>query len=177
MLFCQCSTTLSKLNICSDPDVMMASYNYNRVSAIFFISYLSINLYFLMNLMLAVVYDVFTRKEREKFHRLYLHKRKAAQYSFGLLVTKETPDKVSFEHFEGMMGHFKPRRSKCVTHPLASLCCFITVFFMFFSAPTEVYLIFKHMNKTRSGYLDVNEFYGKPCCESLVVVSQLLCCV
>ena len=91
---------------------MMASYNYNRVSAIFFISYLSINLYFLMNLMLAVVYDVFTRKEREKFQRLYLHKRKAAQYSFGLLVTKERPDKVSFEHFEGMMAHFRPRKSK-----------------------------------------------------------------
>ena len=116
---------------------MMASYNYNRVSAIFFISYLSINLYFLMNLMLAVVYDVFTRKEREKFKALFLHKRKAAQYGFGLLVTRDRRDRVSFEHFEGMMAHFRPRKT-----------------------PTEVYLIFKHMNKTGSGYLDVNEFYG-----------------
>ena len=156
---------------------MMASYNYNRVSAIFFISYLSINLYFLMNLMLAVVYDVFTRKEREKFQRLYLHKRKAAQYSFGLLVTKETPEKVSFEHFEGMMGHFKPRRSECVPPADQPVLFYNIVLYFFLSAPTEVYLIFKHMNKTRSGYLDVNEFYGKPCCESLVVVLQLLCCV
>ena len=36
------------------------------------------------------------------------------------------------------------------------------MFFSCFAAPTEVYLIFKHMNKTGSGYLDVNEFYGKP---------------
>ena len=29
--------------------------------------------------MLAVVYDAFTRIEKEKFRRLFLHKRKAAQ--------------------------------------------------------------------------------------------------
>ena len=53
---------------------MMASYNYNRVSAIFFISYLSINLYFLMNLMLAVVYDVFTRLDTKPLY-FVLHTR------------------------------------------------------------------------------------------------------
>jgi hypothetical protein len=37
--------------------------------------------------MLAVVYDTFTRIEKEKFRRLFLHKRKAAQHAFRLLVT------------------------------------------------------------------------------------------
>ena len=69
--------------------------------------YLSINLYFLMNLMLAVVYDAFTRIEKEKFRRLFLHKRKAAQHAFKLLVTRENPAGISFQHFEGVLRHFK----------------------------------------------------------------------
>jgi hypothetical protein len=36
----------------------------------------------------------------------------------------------------------------------------ISVFF-FFSAPTEAYLIFKLLNKSGSGYLSLDEFYGK----------------
>ena len=54
------------------------------------------------------------RKEREKFKALFLHKRKAAQYGFGLLVTRDRRDRVSFEHFEGMMTHFRPRKSEYV---------------------------------------------------------------
>ena len=92
----------------SYPDVMMKSYHSSHWSAAFFISYLAINLYFLMNLMLAVVYDTFTKIEKEKFRRLYLHKRKAAQHAFKLLVTKERPEEVSFQHFEGLLGAFKP---------------------------------------------------------------------
>ena len=108
---------------------MMRSYSSSRWSCLFFLSYLSINLYFLMNLMLAVVYDAFTRIEKEKFRyttkyqfplnvcfgidfiaifrRLFLHKRKAAQHAFSLLVTKERPQEISFHHFHGMMRHYK----------------------------------------------------------------------
>lgn len=118
------------------PDVMMKSYNESRWSAAFFISYLSINLYFLMNLMLAVVYDAFTRIEKEKFRRLFLHKRKAAQHAFRLLVTQERPDHISFQHFEGLIASYKPAAS-----------------------PTEAYLIFKLLNTSKSGYLSVDEFY------------------
>ena len=96
----------------SNPDVMMKSYNESRWSAAFFISYLSINLYFLMNLMLAVVYDAFTKIEKEKFRRLFLHKRKAAQHAFKLLVTQERPEQVSFQHLEGLLTAYRPRTSK-----------------------------------------------------------------
>ena len=41
------------------PDIMMPSYADNMWYSVFFISYLSINLYFLMNLMLTVVYKTF----------------------------------------------------------------------------------------------------------------------
>ena len=119
------------------PDVMMASYHKHSASTIFFISYLSINLYFLMNLMLAVVYDAFTTTMKVKFRRLYLHKRKAAQHAFGLLVTKEKPDQVSFQHFEGLIKQHKPSASQ-----------------------TEAYLMFKVLNNSGSGYLKIEEFYG-----------------
>ena len=119
------------------PDVMMASYAHSGWSTIFFISYLSVNLYFLMNLMLAVVYDTFTKTMKEKFKNLYLHKRKAAQHAFGLLVTKEKPDSVSFQHFQGLIKQHKPSKSQ-----------------------TEAYLMFKFLNKSETGYLRVDEFYG-----------------
>ena len=65
-----------------------------------------------MNLMLAVVYDAFTRIEKDKFRRLFLHKRKAAQHAFKLLVTRENPGGISFQHFEGLIRHFKGVRCK-----------------------------------------------------------------
>lgn len=117
---------------------MMKSYNWSRWSAVFFISYLAINLYFLMNLMLAVVYDAFTRIEKEKFRRLFIHKRKAAQHAFKLLVTQERQEEVSFQHFEGLLRSYKPS-----------------------AGPTEAYLIFKTLNKSNSGYLNKEEFNGK----------------
>ena len=119
------------------PDVMMKSYASSSAATIFFISYLSINLYFLMNLMLAVVYDAFTTTMKDKFRRLYLHKRKAAQHAFGLLVTKEKPDQVSFQHFEGLIKQHKPSASQ-----------------------TEAYLMFKVLNNSGTGYLKIEEFYG-----------------
>ena len=64
-----------------------------------------------MNLMLAVVYDTFTKIEKEKFRRLFLHKRKAAQHALKLLVTQERPDEVNLQHFEGLLMAYKPSAS------------------------------------------------------------------
>jgi len=93
------------------PDVMMPSYAENPFSAAFFISYLAILLYFLMNLMLAVVYDAFTKIEVGKFKKLYLHKRKACQHAFKLLVTKDNTQGVSFRNFSGVISFFCPGSS------------------------------------------------------------------
>ena len=93
---------------------MMRSYDTSRWSALFFVSYLSINLYFLMNLMLAVVYDAFTRIEKDKFRRLFLHKRKAAQHAFKLLVTKDRSEEVKFHSLEGLLRHYKDLSCKYI---------------------------------------------------------------
>nr|DBA22831.1 TPA: hypothetical protein GDO54_013826 [Pyxicephalus adspersus] len=93
------------------PDVMMPAYSHNRWSCIFFIVYLSIELYFIMNLLLAVVFDTFNDIEKKKFKSLLLHKRTATQHSYQLLVNPQGPPGISFRNFEGMMRYYKPRMS------------------------------------------------------------------
>ncbi|XP_044763143.1 two pore calcium channel protein 1-like [Coccinella septempunctata] len=94
------------------PDVMMPSYAISKWSALFFISYISTVLYVLMNLMLAVVYETFTGIERDKFRKLLLHKRKACQLAFRLLVSKQSPNMIKFKQFQGLMRYYSPRTSQ-----------------------------------------------------------------
>jgi two pore calcium channel protein 1 len=62
--------------------------------------------------MLAVVYETFTRIERDKFRKLLLHKRKACQHAFRLLVSKQNPCKMCFKQFEGLMRYYAPKKCK-----------------------------------------------------------------
>jgi len=118
------------------PDVMMPSYAKTRWSAFFFISYLSINLYFLMNLLLAVVYDTFTTLEVTKFKKLFLHRRKASQHAFKLLVTKEAPNSLYYDHFHGLMTYYHPSNS-----------------------PVDSWLMFKLLARSGQESMHQEEFY------------------
>ncbi|KAF5929277.1 hypothetical protein HPG69_019298 [Diceros bicornis minor] len=91
------------------PDVMMPSYSRNPWSCVFFIVYLSIELYFIMNLLLAVVFDTFNDIEKRKFKSLLLHKRTAIQHAYRLLVSQRRPAGISYRQFEGLMRFYKPR--------------------------------------------------------------------
>ena len=93
------------------PDIMMPSYNENMAYTLFFISYLSINLYFLMNLMLTVVYKTFSDVEEKKFSALITGKVLAASKAFSLLKTKETGE-MGFDSFRGLMKEYQPMRGK-----------------------------------------------------------------
>ncbi|XP_015608738.1 two pore calcium channel protein 1 isoform X2 [Cephus cinctus] len=117
------------------PDVMMPSYSTNKWYAIYFVSYLCTMLYVMMNLMLAVVNETFTSAERDKFKKLLLHKRKACQHAFKLLVSKQNPDKMRFRQFEGLMRYYVPNKST-----------------------RDVILMFRYMNSSGSGALNVDEF-------------------
>ncbi|KAM0727680.1 Two pore calcium channel protein 1 [Formica fusca] len=117
------------------PDVMMPSYSQNKWYAIYFVSYLCTMLYVMMNLMLAVVNETFTSRERDKFKKLFLHKRKACQHAFKLLVSKQNPDKMRFRQFEGLMRYYAPNKSI-----------------------RDVVLMFCHMNASGSGALNCEEF-------------------
>uniref|UniRef100_A0A3P8NCA7 Ion transport domain-containing protein n=1 Tax=Astatotilapia calliptera TaxID=8154 RepID=A0A3P8NCA7_ASTCA len=99
--FCLFSTNTS------DP----VSYSKNRWSCVFFIVYLSIELYFIMNLLLAVVFDTFNDVEKMKFKSLLLHKRSAIDHAFQLLVSRQRPMGVSLKQFDGLMRFYRPRMS------------------------------------------------------------------
>lgn len=61
--------------------------------------------------MLAVVYSKFSQIEKDKFRKLLLHRRKACEHAFRLLVTRNNVEYVKFEHFCGLMDHLKPSSS------------------------------------------------------------------
>ncbi|XP_049818861.1 two pore calcium channel protein 1-like isoform X2 [Aethina tumida] len=117
------------------PDVMMPSYAKSKWYSIFFISYISIVLYIIMNLMLAVVYETFTAVEKNKFRKLLLHKRQACKLAFRLLVSRQTPDGIKFKQFHGLMKYYCPQ-----------------------SSLRDVVLIFRYLNKSETGYLSEEEF-------------------
>ncbi|XP_016904333.1 two pore calcium channel protein 1 isoform X3 [Apis cerana] len=117
------------------PDVMMPSYSKNKWYAIYFVSYLSTMLYVMMNLMLAVVNETFTAAERDKFKKLFLHKRKACQHAFKLLVSKQSPDKMRFRQFEGLMRYYAPNKNV-----------------------RDIVLMYQHLNASGSGVLSIEEF-------------------
>lgn len=62
--------------------------------------------------MLAVVYETFTRVERDKFRKLLLHKRQACRLAFRLLVSKQNPTHIRFRQFEGLMHYYAPQKSR-----------------------------------------------------------------
>ncbi|KAM9393406.1 two pore channel protein 1 isoform 1-T1 [Pholidichthys leucotaenia] len=118
------------------PDVMMPAYSKNRWSCVFFIIYLSIELYFIMNLLLAVVFDTFNDVEKMKFKSLLLHKRSAIDHAFQLLVSRQRPMGVSLKQFDGLMRFYRPRMSA-----------------------RDRFLTFKALNTAGGPMLSLQEFY------------------
>ncbi|XP_028679851.1 two pore channel protein 1 isoform X1 [Erpetoichthys calabaricus] len=119
------------------PDVMMPAYSRSPWSCVFFIVYLSIELYFIMNLLLAVVFDTFNDVEKMKFKSLLLHKRSAVEHAFQLLVSKQRPNGVCFKQFDGLMRYYQPRMSA-----------------------RDRYLTFKALNQSGSQVLSLKDFYN-----------------
>ncbi|XP_071849102.1 two pore calcium channel protein 1-like isoform X2 [Apostichopus japonicus] len=119
------------------PDVMMPAYNSSRWSALFFIVFLILELYFLTNVLLAVVYNTFTDVEKEKFKRLYLHKRLGASMAFRRLCSRMHPGLISFPHFLGLMKYYKSNHSK-----------------------RDVLLAFRTLNSSGTGFINLSEFFN-----------------
>lgn len=94
---------------------MMPSFSRNKWYGMYFVSYLCTMLYVMMNLMLAVVNETFTYRERDKFKKLFLHKRKACQHSFKLLVSRQSPDKMRFRQFDGLVRYYAPNKCAYTT--------------------------------------------------------------
>uniref|UniRef100_A0A6I8MZV1 Two pore segment channel 1 n=1 Tax=Ornithorhynchus anatinus TaxID=9258 RepID=A0A6I8MZV1_ORNAN len=118
------------------PDVMMPSYSRSGWSCVFFIVYLSIELYFIMSLLLAVVFDTFNDFEKRKFKSLLLHKRTAIQHAYCLLTSQRVQAGISYKHFEGLMRFYQPRMRA-----------------------RERYLTFRALNQSNMPVLSLEDFY------------------
>nr|XP_058965206.1 two pore channel protein 1-like [Pocillopora verrucosa] len=119
------------------PDVMMPAYNRSRWSVIYFAVYIAVVLYFLMSLLLAVVYDAFTNIVKNKFSKLFLHKREGIRKAYELLKGENPPHGIPWETFKGLMSYYDPKRTD-----------------------VEKYLCFKSLNKSNTGQLSLDEFYN-----------------
>ncbi|KAL9981122.1 hypothetical protein ACROYT_G009786 [Oculina patagonica] len=118
------------------PDVMMPAYGRTRWSVVFFGVYISVILYFLMNLLLAVVYDTFTNIEKDKFRKLFLHKRQAVRQAYKLLCNENPPHWIPLHSFIGLMSFYKPK-----------------------STLVEKFLVFKSLDTSQRRQLSLDEFY------------------
>jgi two pore calcium channel protein 1 len=87
------------------PDVMMPAYQKYSYAPLFFIFFLLFGLYFIGNLILAAIYNNFTKKENEKFSRLYYHKRRGLRLAFEV-VDQDGQGKMNFETFRGIMSAY-----------------------------------------------------------------------
>eukprot|EP00117_Sycon_ciliatum_P024783 scpid92178/ scgid3414/ Two pore calcium channel protein 1; Voltage-dependent calcium channel protein TPC1 len=94
------------------PDVMMPSYNNQSWSVLFFIVYVCVMVFILLNLLLAVVFSSFQDLEKTKFRKLLIHKRKVIMLMYDLITRATGEDGITFEHFSGIMKYYKPRMGR-----------------------------------------------------------------
>ncbi|XP_065835712.1 two pore channel protein 1-like [Oscarella lobularis] len=105
------------------PTVMMPVFNEYWWAPIFFILYLCIGLYLIMNLLLAVVYSTFSTFEKKKFNKLFLHKREALCRAYDVLCGTKP---MNFWQFQSLLAVYRPRwkrlRVLCVFRALDESC-------------------------------------------------------
>ena len=71
------------------PDIMLPYFHRSTWTAWFFVAYLVVGLYFLMNLILAVAYMHYRNATRDFFIRKLTRRRRALKQAFGILVDSE----------------------------------------------------------------------------------------
>lgn len=87
------------------PDVMLGSYSQYPATPIFFIVYIVVALYFISNMLLAVVYSSFSDADKNKFRKLFLHKREALRHAYNVISGAEG---IEFHDFLLFMQQYQP---------------------------------------------------------------------
>ena len=80
--------SLIVLTTASHPDVMVPIYQYNRFSAIYFILFLGIGAYIILNLLIAATYYQFKRLHQKSLQKRFDRRRVAFRAAFTLLARK-----------------------------------------------------------------------------------------
>ena len=116
------------------PDVMMPAYEENHWTCIIFISYLVFVTYFLLNMVLALIFNTYSRLMRRKLNKIILFERKRVYFAFALLDPSES----------GAIPFLTWRRFMKVIQPNFSLA--------------KTAFLFRLVNTSGSGSISVNEF-------------------
>lgn len=80
--------SLIVLTTASHPDVMVPIYQYNRFSAIYFICFLGIGAYIILNLLIAATYYQFKRLHQGSLQKRFTRRRVAFRAAFTVLARK-----------------------------------------------------------------------------------------
>ena len=87
--------SLIVLTTASHPDVMVPIYQYNRFSAIYFILFLGIGAYIILNLLIAATYYQFKRLHQLSLQKRFERRRVAFRAAFTLLARKAQKKRVT----------------------------------------------------------------------------------
>ena len=90
----------------NSPDVMLEAYSQSNWAPVFYMVFLITTLYLGSNLLLPVVYSKFRYTEKEKFKKLFIHKREALRRAYAVLAG---PNGIEFHEFILFMQEYKPR--------------------------------------------------------------------
>lgn len=81
------------------PDVMMPAYYANEFACVFFILYMLIGFFFLMNIVLAMVYEGFTDTEKRKFKKVFKHRREGLRLAWDCAMHRVRDVSMDFKTF------------------------------------------------------------------------------
>eukprot|EP00040_Diaphanoeca_grandis_P032418 m.196387 g.196387 ORF g.196387 m.196387 type:complete len:879 (+) comp32620_c0_seq3:187-2823(+) len=123
------------ITTCNYPDVMLPEYTRSKWFFFLFFFFIIFGIYFILNLLLAIVYRLYTEEERNKFKKRFLRQRDGIRYAYYALTRGEL-DGIPWAVFRHCVREYDHRISD-----------------------KRIALIFKMLNKSKSGTLSLEEFY------------------
>jgi len=123
------------ITTCNYPDVMLPEYTRSKWFFFLFFFFIVFGIYFILNLLLAIVYRLYTEEERNKFKKRFLRQRDGIRYAYYALTRGEL-DGVPRDIFKHCVREYD-------TH----------------ISDKRIALMFKLLNTSKSGTMSLEEFY------------------
>ena len=138
------------INTANFPEIMSFSQERDYRTVFFFILYTGLTSCFILNLLVAIIYEKFESEDAERFKDSFMRKREAVKLAFELLVSKGNPKQIAYVHFSEFIPYF-----------LSFPKLYSVNFFKKFSMSTRDKLLnFKLLDKSNEGFLSLDEFYS-----------------
>ena len=138
------------INTGNFPEIMTFSQDQNTYTFLFFVLYTGLTTVFILNLLVAIIYESFESEDKERFKETFMRKREAVKYAFELLVSRSNPRQIAYVHFSEFIPYF-----------LSFPKLYSVNFFKKFSMTTRDKLLnFKLLDTDNEGFLTLEEFHS-----------------